>query len=87
MSAESQPVEVEAAPPQEAAEPQPQARVEDSAHDQPEPTPEDSHIGSSAFANEIFNLIGHEDVADITLLQADMCVHNFGLTCGLILLF
>jgi len=28
--------------------------------------------GSAAFAKEIFNLIGHDDVYDITLLQVDM---------------
>lgn len=30
--------------------------------------------GASAFAKEIFNLIGHDDVYDITLLQVDMYV-------------
>lgn len=32
------------------------------------------HIGADAFASQIFTLIGHEDVGDITGLQADMYV-------------
>jgi hypothetical protein len=35
--------------------------------------------GSEAFSNQIFTLIGHEDVADITFLQADMCVNIFSI--------
>jgi hypothetical protein len=33
----------------------------------------------ATFAHEIFTLIGHEDVSDITVLQAEMCgsIHDF----------
>ena len=36
--------------------------------------------GSTAFANEVFSLIGHENIHDITALQADMYVCGFPAT-------
>jgi hypothetical protein len=35
------------------------------------------HDADATFAHEIFTLIGHEDVTDITVLQAEMFVSDF----------
>lgn len=42
------------------------------AEKEPESNP---NMAAHAFSNQIFTLIGHEDVADITFLQADMFVN------------